>query len=149
MDNRRFTAPVDEIEGTVESATPAGVTLREYPGRVFRFSSVGTSAADMSARVLGENNRLNREELAEEVNVRRGQMFDWLADVARPGSSARLIVPRNAAYGSEDIRAVISVEGRNLNQGSPSCRTTKASRARARDGGLSGRWFRMDREIRT
>lgn len=55
MDNRRFTAPVDEIEGTVESATPAGVTLKEYPGRVFRFSSVGTSAADMSARILGEN----------------------------------------------------------------------------------------------
>jgi hypothetical protein len=56
MDNRRFTAPVDEIEGTVESASPAGVTLKEYPGWMFRFSSVGTSAADLSARVLGENN---------------------------------------------------------------------------------------------
>jgi hypothetical protein len=43
MDTRRFTEPVDEIEGTVESATPAGIKLREYPGRIFRFSSVGTT----------------------------------------------------------------------------------------------------------
>ena len=55
MDRRRFTAPVDEIEGTVDKATPEGITLKEYPGRVFRLSSVGTSAADLSARVLGEN----------------------------------------------------------------------------------------------
>ena len=76
MDERRFTLPVEEIEGTVESATPAGLHLKEYPGRVFRYSSVGMSAADISARILGENNRLN--------------------------------------------------------QGSPSCRTTKASRARSK-----------------
>lgn len=56
MDRRRFTAPVDEIEGTVAQASPQGITLKEYPGRVFRFSSVGMTAADMSARVLGENN---------------------------------------------------------------------------------------------
>jgi len=55
MDRRRFTAPVDQIEGTVDKATPKGITLKEYPGRVFRLSSVGTSAADLSARVLGEN----------------------------------------------------------------------------------------------
>ena len=55
MDRRRFTAPVDEIEGTVAKASPEGITLKEYPGRVFRLSSVGTSAADLSARVLGEN----------------------------------------------------------------------------------------------
>jgi hypothetical protein len=60
MEKRRFTEPSEEIAGTVEEATPAGIRLREYPGRVFRFSSVGTSAADISARVLGENNRLTR-----------------------------------------------------------------------------------------
>ena len=43
MDTRRFSEPVDEIAGTVESATPAGIKLREYPGRIFRFSSVGTT----------------------------------------------------------------------------------------------------------
>lgn len=58
MDHRRFTAPVDTIEGTVKEAGPGGVTLKEYPGRVFRFSSVGLSAADISARVLGENNQV-------------------------------------------------------------------------------------------
>ena len=30
MDNRRFTEPVDEIEGTIETATPGGVTLKEH-----------------------------------------------------------------------------------------------------------------------
>jgi hypothetical protein len=55
MDERHFTGPVDTIEGTVDQAGPTGITLKEYPGRVFRFSSVGTSAADLSAQVLGEN----------------------------------------------------------------------------------------------
>src|ERR1700755_1825238 len=32
METRRFTAPVEEVEGTVESVSPAGVTLKEYPG---------------------------------------------------------------------------------------------------------------------
>ena len=32
MENRRFTAPVEEVEGTVDSVSPAGVTLKEYPG---------------------------------------------------------------------------------------------------------------------
>jgi hypothetical protein len=58
MTDRHFTAPVDEISGTVDSATPGGITLKEYPGRHFQFSSVSTSAADMSARILGENNQV-------------------------------------------------------------------------------------------
>jgi len=60
MNDRHFTAPVDEISGTVESASPGGITLKEYPGRRFQFSSVSTSAADMSARILGENNNRTR-----------------------------------------------------------------------------------------
>ena len=55
MTDRHFTAPVDEISGTVEEASPHGVRLKEYPGRLFQFSSVSTSAADMSARILGEH----------------------------------------------------------------------------------------------
>jgi hypothetical protein len=58
MQDRHFTTPVDEISGTVESASPGGVTLKEFPGRQFQFSSVSTSAADMSARILGENNQV-------------------------------------------------------------------------------------------
>ena len=55
MTDRHFTAPVDEISGTVEEISPAGITLKEFPGRRFQFSSVSTSAADMSARILGEH----------------------------------------------------------------------------------------------
>jgi len=60
MDDRRFTAPVEEISGTVDEASPGGITLKEYPGRRFQFSSVGLTAADMSARILGENNQMTR-----------------------------------------------------------------------------------------
>jgi hypothetical protein len=49
---RHFNAPVDTIEGTVKKATAAGVELAEYPGRVFYFSSVGSSMADLTAEIL-------------------------------------------------------------------------------------------------
>ena len=58
MQDRHFTAPVDEIAGTVEEVSPGGIKLKEYPGRLFQFSSVSTSAADMSARILGEHRSL-------------------------------------------------------------------------------------------
>jgi hypothetical protein len=58
MQDRHFTESVEEISGTVEEVSAGGVTLREFPGRVFQFSSVSTSAADMSARILGEQNNL-------------------------------------------------------------------------------------------
>ena len=60
MQDRHFTEPVDEISGTVEEASAGGITLKEYPGRLFQFSTVSTSAADMSARILGENNNTTR-----------------------------------------------------------------------------------------
>ena len=40
MQDRHFTSPVDEISGTVNEVSPGGITLKEYPGRVFQFSSV-------------------------------------------------------------------------------------------------------------
>ena len=49
MNDRHFTEPVDEVSA-------GGITLNEFPGRRFQFSSVSTSAADMSARILGEKN---------------------------------------------------------------------------------------------
>ena len=58
MQDRHFTAPVDEISGTVDEVSAGGINLNEYPGRLFQFSSVSTSAADMSARILGENNQV-------------------------------------------------------------------------------------------
>jgi hypothetical protein len=60
MNDRHFSAPVDEISGTVDEVSPGDITLNEYPGRRFQFSSVGMSAADMSARILGEHNDMTR-----------------------------------------------------------------------------------------
>jgi hypothetical protein len=40
---RHFNAPVNTIEGTVQSAGAQGVELEEYPGRVFHFSAVSSS----------------------------------------------------------------------------------------------------------
>ena len=60
MNDRHFTEPVDEISGTVDEVSADGITLNEYPGRRFQFSSVSTSAADMSARILGEKNDMTR-----------------------------------------------------------------------------------------
>ena len=45
VDQRRFDAPVDKIEGTVKTASFKGIELAEYPGRVFHFSSVGSTMA--------------------------------------------------------------------------------------------------------
>jgi hypothetical protein len=39
MQDRHFTEPVDEISGTVEEASAGGITLKEFPGRLFQFSS--------------------------------------------------------------------------------------------------------------
>jgi hypothetical protein len=72
MNDRHFTEPVDEISGTVDEVSAGGITPNEYPGRRFQFSSVSTSAADMSARILGEKNDMTRSEMAAEVDARRG-----------------------------------------------------------------------------
>jgi hypothetical protein len=73
MNDRHFTAETDEIEGTVESATAEGIRLSEYPGRLFKFSSVGTSAADLSACVLGEQNTRSLRPAATKKPRARGR----------------------------------------------------------------------------
>jgi hypothetical protein len=45
---RHFNAPVDTVEGSVKSVRGLDVELNEYPGRTFRFSSVGGSMADLT-----------------------------------------------------------------------------------------------------
>ncbi|MGA2834717.1 MAG: hypothetical protein ABSE55_16750 [Terracidiphilus sp.] len=55
---KHFNAPVDTIEGSVKSVSGKGVELKEYPGRTFRFSSVGSSMADLTAEILGRSNRV-------------------------------------------------------------------------------------------
>ena len=131
MADRHFTAPVEEIDGTVDSVSPGGITLKEFPGRKFQFSSVGMSAADMSARIIGEQNNLTRAEAAGEVDRRRGQLRQYLTDNLS-GEAVRLVVPKGAAENAENIRAVVMAGGTNINQVFPSWPTTRTSRTRGR-----------------
>lgn len=50
---KHFNAPIETVEGTVKQASREGVELAEYPGRVFHFSSVSSSMADLVAEELG------------------------------------------------------------------------------------------------
>jgi hypothetical protein len=116
MNDRHFTAPVDEISGTVDEVSAGGITLNEYPGRRFQFSSVSISAADMSARILGENNNLTRSEVAAEVDARRGALQEYLSSTFTSGDTARLVIPKGAAAATEQIRAVVLANGENVNR---------------------------------
>src|ERR1017187_4525120 len=64
VDQRRFDAPVDKIEGAIKSASFHGVELSEYPGRIFHFSAVGSSMADLVADQLGKSNDMTRAQAA-------------------------------------------------------------------------------------
>jgi hypothetical protein len=90
MTHRHFTEPVDEIEGSVDSVSPGGLTLKEFPGRKFQFSSVGMSAADMTARILGEHNKMTRADAAREVDSRRGELRKYLTRCFRPAGQQNL-----------------------------------------------------------
>ncbi len=89
---------------------PAESLSRSSPGRKFQFSSVGMSAADMSARIIGEQNKLTRAEAAKEVDRRRGDLRQYLADTLS-GESVHLVVPKGAAENAENIRAVVMAGG--------------------------------------
>jgi hypothetical protein len=68
------------------------------------------SAADMSARIIGEQNNLTRAEAAQEVDRRRGGLRQYLVDNLS-GESVRMVVPQGAAENAEEIRAVIMAGG--------------------------------------
>lgn len=116
MADRHFTAPVEEIDGTVDSVSPGGITLKEFPGRKFGFSSVGMSAADLSARIIGEQNNLTRAEVAKQVDRRRGELRQYLAD-SLSGEAVHLVIPKGASENAENIQAVVMAGGTNVNQG--------------------------------
>lgn len=114
-DERRFSGETDDITGTIARASLGGIELEEYPGRVFRLSSVGMSAADLSAIALGEDN-LNKTETAQAVDTKRQQLSDYFQRVFKPGTRIHGVVPRGSAEHSTDIRAVFDVDGRNVNR---------------------------------
>lgn len=85
----------------------------------------------MTARILGEQNKLTRADAAKEVDRRRGELRQYLADNLS-GESVRLVIPQGASENAENIRAVVIAGG--TNQVSLSCRTTGTSRVRAGSG---------------
>ncbi len=115
IDRRRFSGETEELFGTVEEATPQGVRLREYPGRVFQLSGVSMRAADLSSRILAENNEgLSRSEATEEVSSRLQQQNRFLEDTLS-GHSVKVVVAKGAAATTQP-RAVLFVDGENVNQ---------------------------------
>ena len=103
-----------QITRYADEVSPGEITLKEFPGRQFQFSSVSTSAADMSARILGEHNNMTRSEVAEEVDRRRLDMRNYLNQAFAGGEARRH--PEGAAQSSELIRAVILANGENINR---------------------------------
>jgi len=113
---RHFNAPVDTIEGTVKSATAEGVELAEYPGRTFRFSSVGSSMADLSAEMLGRSNEMIKAAPAREADSKLKERDRYLAETLAQGVHIKAVIPKGAAENATDIQAVISADGSNVNR---------------------------------
>jgi hypothetical protein len=70
---KHFNAPVDRIEGTVKSASAEGVELAEYPGRTFRFSSLGMKMSDLMADELGRRNDVTHAQAVRDAET--GERF--------------------------------------------------------------------------
>lgn len=114
--HRRFNEEVEHLQGTVKSVDRTGVVLEEYPGRTFKLSSVGISAADISARALGDQNNLTRAQLVQEVDSRQKQLTEFMYDYMEPGSTITAVVPKGAVEHSTDISAVLVSGGVNINR---------------------------------
>ena len=116
VDKRRFTGETDSLSGTIKSATSRGVELSEFPGRVFKYSSLGMSGADLSAVILGQQNSLTRSEVANEVVNRQKLAQNYIANTLKPGQAVDLTVAKGAANNSETVSAVFEVNGTNINK---------------------------------
>lgn len=114
FDERRFTAPVEKIKGTLKGANAQGFQLEELPGRTFSFSSLGLSAADLSAMALGEQNNLNRTQTTREVDRRQQALAQYLAGLN--GREANLVVPVGTQEHAKEARAVLFIDNTNVNK---------------------------------
>jgi hypothetical protein len=115
-DERRFTGDIDQLDGTVKAATPMGIELEEYPGRVFTLSSVGYSAADLSAAALAEHNRLNKSQVARDVEGRQARLRQFFENYLAAGTPVHLTVQAGSAENAERVRAVVETGDINVNQ---------------------------------
>jgi hypothetical protein len=116
VDQRHFDAPIDKIEGTIKSASFHGVELSEYPGRVFHFSAVGSSMADLVADELGKSNEMTRAQAAGLADNKLKERDVYLSTALAEGTRVNLTVARGAADNSQSVRAVIEAGGANINR---------------------------------
>jgi len=116
VDQRRFDAPVDKIEGTIKSASFHGIELSEYPGRIFSFSAVGSSMADLVADQLGKSNSMTRAQAAGLADNKLRERDAYLSTALAEGTRVNLTVARGAADNSQHTRAVIEADGVNINR---------------------------------
>jgi hypothetical protein len=117
MSDRHFTEPVDEISGTVDEVSAGGVTLNEFPGRRFQFSSVSTSAADMSARILGEKNDMTR--VPRPSNPKNPHARATETDAGRSNGAQE--VPQNPHARAPETRVVLALMVSEVAQKPPAC----------------------------
>ena len=115
-DDRRFSRDVTKATGTISRVSGAGIELAEFPGRVFGISSVGYSAADQSAVVLGEHNDWSRAQVASEVDARQRRLTDFFNNTLVPGTEVKITTPIGALESQERIAASFDVGGTNLNK---------------------------------
>jgi len=94
----------------------SGVELNEYPGRTFHFSSVSGSMAELTAEALGSNNRMTKAQAAKDADQRTAGRALYLGKVLSKGTHIKAVVPRGSAGSEEDIQAVISADGDNINR---------------------------------
>ena len=116
VDQRRFDAPVDKIEGTIKSASFHGVELSEYPGRIFHFSAVGSSMADLVSDQLGKSNQMTRAQAAGLADNKLRERDNYLSTALAEGTRVNLTVARGAAENGQHARAVIEADGVNINR---------------------------------
>jgi very-short-patch-repair endonuclease len=111
---RIFTGETEQANGTVDSLQGTQFTVKELPGRKFNLSAVGTSAADMAAIAIGENNSLTRAEVAQTVAEKQANLYKYLGNALKPGTYVKLTVAKGS-LDTENVRAVVSTNGNDIN----------------------------------
>lgn len=115
-DDRLFSREVEQTAGTVSNMSRAGIQLEEFPGRTFSLSSVGYSAADQSALILGEHNDWSKAQIANEVDVRQRRLGEFLNNTLQSGSKVKITTTLGALQSQENISAVFESNGINVNK---------------------------------
>ena len=114
----RYEQIVDQVRQTKESTLQVfyGIELSEYPGRIFHFSAVGSSMADLVADQLGKSNQMTRAQAAGLADNKLRERDNYLSTALAEGTRVNLTVARGAADNSQSVRAVFESGGVNINR---------------------------------